>query len=125
MLAPRKGSSPVLTQCIQPSFAFAQHFRRDVVARFDGGAITSGASGLLLRETDRRIDLLLRFAACLEDRRDPDRVEHRVRELVFSCGNSRHITWVFEISFPAEFSAVSWIKKLGWTMPAFRQTTDE
>ncbi len=53
-----------------------------MVARFDGGAITSDAGGLLLRETDRRIDLLRRFAACFEDRRDPERIEHRVGELV-------------------------------------------
>ena len=82
MLRPQRGSSPVVTECSQPSFAFGQHFRREVVARFDGGAITSDAGGLLLRETDRRIDLLRRFAACFEDRRDPDRIEHQVSELV-------------------------------------------
>ena len=82
MLRPQRGSSPVVTECSQPSFAFAQHFRREVVARFDGGAITSDAGGLLLRETDRGIDLLRRFAACLEDRRDPERIAHQVCELV-------------------------------------------
>lgn len=70
------------TKCSQTSFGFAKHFRRQVVARFDGGAITSDAGALLLRETDQRIDLLRRFAACFEDRRDPNRSEHRVRELV-------------------------------------------
>ena len=83
MLRPQRGSSPVVTECSQASFAFGQHFRREVVARFDGGAITSDAGGLLLRETDRRIGLLGRLAACLEDRRDPQRIEHRVGELVW------------------------------------------
>ena len=59
-----------------------EHFRRRVVARFDGGAITSDAGALLLRETDRRIGLLGRLAACFADRRDPERIEHRVGELI-------------------------------------------
>ena len=81
-LAPRKTSSPAVTECTQSSFSFASHFRRQVTARFDGGAITSDAGALLLREVDRRIDLLPRVAACFEDRRDPERVEHQVGELV-------------------------------------------
>ncbi len=70
------------TECNQTGFAFARHFRRQVMARFDGGAITCDAGALLLRETDRRIALLGRFAACFEERRDPHRIEHRVGELV-------------------------------------------
>jgi hypothetical protein len=53
-----------------------------VVARFDGGDITSDAGGLLLSEVDRRIGLLDGFAACFTDHRDPARVEHGVDELV-------------------------------------------
>ena len=81
-LEPRKRNSPLSTECSQASFGFGEHFRRQVVARFDGGAITSDAGALLLRETDRRIGLLGRLAACFEDRRDPERIEHRVGELV-------------------------------------------
>ena len=39
------------TQCIQKSFAFHALGKRDVVARFDGGRITSDAGGLLLRRS--------------------------------------------------------------------------
>jgi hypothetical protein len=53
-----------------------------VTAQFDGGAITSDAGALLLREVDRRINLLPRFAACFDDRRDSERIEHQVQELV-------------------------------------------
>ena len=74
-LAPHKTSSPAITECSQSSFSFSKHFRRQVSARFDGGA-------LLLREVDRRINLLPRLAACFEDRRDPRRIEHREGELV-------------------------------------------
>ena len=70
------------TQCTTPSFAFQPLRQRDVVARFDGGTITSDGGGLLLGATDRRLHLLERFAACFTDYRDPDAIEHTVAELV-------------------------------------------
>ena len=48
----------------------------DVVAAFDGGAITSDAGGLLLGATDRAIRLIDRFAACFRDMRCPELIEH-------------------------------------------------
>jgi hypothetical protein len=71
-----------MTQCNQESFEFQAHFSRDVVARFDGGTMTSDAGAVLLRETDRRLDLLPRLAACFEDRRQPWLISHTVPELV-------------------------------------------
>jgi hypothetical protein len=53
-----------------------------VVGRFDGGAITSDAGGLLLREVEKRTGIIAQFAACFRDHRDPERVEHTVKELV-------------------------------------------
>jgi hypothetical protein len=55
---------------------------RQVVAAFDGGAITSDAGALLLGETDRAIRLTERFAACFTDARMPELVEHAVGTLV-------------------------------------------
>jgi hypothetical protein len=40
---------------IQSSFDLQAHFSREVVARFDGGAMTSDASAVPLRETERRL----------------------------------------------------------------------
>ena len=71
-----------MTECNQSTFEFADHFSRQVVARFDGGAITTDSGGLLLRETDRRLNLLPRFAACFLDARNPVFVEHPVQQLV-------------------------------------------
>ncbi len=70
------------TQCIQKSFAFHALGKRDVVAHFDGGRITSDAGGLLLREVERKLGVLRRFAACFDDHRNPDLIEHTVLELV-------------------------------------------
>ena len=47
-----------MTQCTQSSFEFKAHYSREVVARFDGGAISSDGGSLLLRETDQRLNLL-------------------------------------------------------------------
>jgi hypothetical protein len=47
-----------------------------------GERITTDAGGLLLRETDRRLNLLARLAQCFEDTRDPVFVDHSVEQLV-------------------------------------------
>lgn len=74
------------TQCSgideQQEFSFGKHFRREVTARFDGGRISSDGGAILLGEVDRRLGLLDRLAECFEDRRDPERIEHSVAELV-------------------------------------------
>lgn len=71
-----------MTECTQSSFEFQGHFSREVVARFDGGTITSDAGALLLRETDQRLNLLPRLANCFLDGRSPVLVKHSVEEMV-------------------------------------------
>ena len=70
------------TQCSTASFNFAPVEGRSVVASFDGGAITSDAGAVLLKAADRAVGLLDRFAACFDDRRRGDLIEHDVRTLV-------------------------------------------
>ena len=70
------------TECTTDSLAFQAVAGRAVVARFDGGTLTSDGGALLLRETDRATGLLARFAACFTDHRDPARVTHPVEALV-------------------------------------------
>jgi hypothetical protein len=70
------------TECNAELFEFAPVGRRDVVASFDGGLITSDAGALLLGATDRAIGLVDRFAACFIDNRSQELVEHRVSTLV-------------------------------------------
>jgi Transposase DDE domain group 1 len=71
-----------MTQCTQSSFEFQAHFSRDVVARFDGGTISSDGGSLLLRQTDQRLNLLARFGSCFLDSREQDRIEHSILEMV-------------------------------------------
>jgi len=70
------------TQCNQRQLKFHPLGKREVRAEFDGGAITSDAGGLLLREAEKRTGIIRQFAACFRDHRQAGRVEHRVEELV-------------------------------------------
>jgi Transposase DDE domain group 1 len=71
-----------MTECTQSSFSFAALYRREIVAEFDGGDITTDGGGLLLREVDRRLSLTERLATCFTDHRRPDLVEHTVPQLI-------------------------------------------
>jgi hypothetical protein len=75
-------TSPMPTECSPTLFEFAPLEGRKVVAGFDGGAITSDAGGLLLGATDKVLGLTRRLAACFQDHRDPDLIEHRVETLL-------------------------------------------
>lgn len=70
------------TECIPSQFGFEAVERRQVVAAFDGGVMTSDAGALLLGATDRAVRLVERFAACFTDGRKAELVEHRIDTLV-------------------------------------------
>jgi hypothetical protein len=71
-----------MTQCTQSNFEFKAHYGRDMVARFDGGTISSDGGSLLLRQTEERLNLLARFSRCFLDGREQDRIEHSILEMV-------------------------------------------
>ena len=70
------------TQCSADLFGFGTIEGRAVVAGFDGGQVSSDAGALLLGVTDRAIGLVERFAACFQDGRAAQLVEHQVPILV-------------------------------------------
>src|SRR6516162_861634 len=53
-----------------------------VIARFDGGRLSSEGGLLALREIERRLGLADRLASCLKDPRMPAKVMHRVAEII-------------------------------------------
>src|SRR6266852_5632753 len=53
-----------------------------VVARFDGGRLSSEGGLLALREIESRLGLADRLAACVKDPRAPERVVHRLAEII-------------------------------------------
>jgi hypothetical protein len=70
------------TQCNTPDLFFEPLAQRDVLARFDGGAVTSDAGGLLLREVEAKFGFIAQFARCFTDHRDPELIEHTLPELL-------------------------------------------
>jgi hypothetical protein len=71
-----------MTECSQSSFGFEALGSREIVARFDGGAISSDGGALLLRQTDWRLNLLPRLAECFLDGRNQEQVEHSILEML-------------------------------------------
>ncbi len=71
-----------MTECTRASFAFASDTQRTVVAKFDGGTITTEGGGLLLHQVEQKTGILRQFAACFRDFRGSTRIDHTVEELV-------------------------------------------
>jgi hypothetical protein len=82
MFERKKETASAMTDCNQSSFGFEACGKREIVARFDGGTISSDGGALLLRQTDQRLNLLPRLAECFLDSRDPERVKHSVLEML-------------------------------------------
>ena len=70
------------TKCTPIQLEFPRVGRRRLVARFDGGTLTSNAGALLLRAVEACTGVCRRAARCFHDARDPGRVEHSVVALV-------------------------------------------
>lgn len=71
-----------MTECIRPELRSKSPGRREIVARFDGGEITTDAGALLLKAVEDRRGILRRLAQCFVDHRSPNRVRHTVEDLV-------------------------------------------
>ena len=69
------------TECTTEPLQFQAAGGRAVLARFDGGTLTSDGGAVLLREVERVTGVLRRFAGCFTDHRDPARVTHSVAAL--------------------------------------------
>jgi hypothetical protein len=71
-----------MSDSTRQSVLFGEGFDRPVTAGFDAQAVTSDGGAILLRAMDRRLHLSERLAACVQDERDPAKVEHGVADLI-------------------------------------------
>ena len=55
---------------------------KEIVARFDGGRLSSDGGLLVLREIERRLSIADRLAACIDDPRDPGGTVHTVADII-------------------------------------------
>src|SRR5450759_4114963 len=72
---------PMATECIS-QLTFKCYPKTKTVARFDQAQASTDGGVVLLKALDDRLQLTDRLAACLPDRRDPDKVRHAVRDLL-------------------------------------------
>ncbi|KXV67549.1 transposase, partial [Acetobacter cerevisiae] len=70
------------TECSAGAYEFPASCGRRVVARFDGGRMSSDGGVILVKQADDILGLSRRFAACFRDKRHPGFVEYRVEDLV-------------------------------------------
>ena len=73
---------PTYTQCIPEHFTFGRVESRQVIVNFKGGTVTSDAGLTLIAGLDQKLQITSRFAACFEDYREPNRVEHSIKSLI-------------------------------------------
>ena len=64
-----------MTDCIPRQLELEGLGRREVVAGFDGGFVSSDGGAALLRETEKRTGIVRDFTKCFTDHRDAARVE--------------------------------------------------
>lgn len=70
------------TDCNSSPIRFTPLSRQQVIADFEGGAITSDAGAILLREVDRRLNLFDRIDRLIPDPRNPELITHTQRTLI-------------------------------------------
>lgn len=55
---------------------------KPIIARFDGGALSSDGGLLALREVEDRLGVARRLAACIDDPRAPERIRHSLADML-------------------------------------------
>jgi len=53
-----------------------------IIARFDGGQLSSDGGLLALREVEERLGVARRLAACIDDPRAPERIQHSLTDML-------------------------------------------
>ena len=82
-----------MANCNHQAMRFSSSLGKKVEASFTGGAITSNAGVLLLKEVDQKYQITKQLSALLPDKRDQNKVEHsmlsmlRQRIYAIACGD--------------------------------------
>lgn len=71
-----------MPKCTNAKIEFGRVGRRVIEADFSGGDLSSDGGLLLLRQVDQRLGLSRAAAAVIPDPRDPDRIHHKLRDLL-------------------------------------------
>src|SRR5215468_7031295 len=77
-----RSATPVMEHDSLLPFELPAVARKKLSVGFDGGLMSSDGGVLLLREAERRLGIATRLAACIADRRDPERISHGLDEML-------------------------------------------
>jgi Transposase DDE domain group 1 len=55
---------------------------KPIIARFDGGSLSSDGGLLALCEVEARLGMARRLAACIDDPRMPERIQHNLADML-------------------------------------------
>jgi hypothetical protein len=75
-------AAPAMTDLLLPLPGLSPVCDKSVVAKFDGGLLSSDGGILVLREIEQRLRVADRLAACIEDPRSPDQITHSLAEII-------------------------------------------
>ena len=81
-IQPRSETTPVKVESTPPLAGLSPASGKPIIARFDGGQLSSDGGLLALREVERRLGIAGRLAACIDDPRAPERVRHGVADIL-------------------------------------------
>src|SRR3954453_2208221 len=73
---------PVKVEPTPPLASLSPVAGKAILARFDGGQLSSDTGVLVLCEVEQRLGIAERLAACIDDPRLPERVRHSVADIL-------------------------------------------
>ena len=74
--------SPAMVDPTLPLPGLSSIEGKEVIARFDGGWLSSDGGLLVLREVEQRLKVADRLAACIDDPRDPASTVHPLADII-------------------------------------------
>src|SRR5258708_21549347 len=77
-----RSATPVMSEDTLLPFDLPSVARKKLSVGFDGGQLSSDAGVLLLRSVEKKLGLTARLAACIRDRRKPERIQHPLEALL-------------------------------------------
>src|SRR6266481_9644756 len=77
-----RSATPVMSEDTLLPFDLPSVARKKLSVGFDGGQLSSDAGVPVLRGVEKKRGLAARLAACIRDRRKPERVEHPLEEML-------------------------------------------
>jgi hypothetical protein len=75
-------ATPAMNDPMPPLPGLSPVSGKTIVARFDGGLLSSDGGILVLREVEQRLRVANRMAACIKDPRAPDQITHTLADII-------------------------------------------